>query len=168
MESHAGYSLSPKIEGGCNLPNPRSFLLWQHASSYMYYLKHQNVFSQLVHRHFTKWADSIGLVPSLQYLPYFQMGSNVVWQTMPFLGGCARALSLVRQSHVVPTPNIMPYDMPIWHNTVFCNHHSQTCYCPKLIRDGVCTWGIFLEDDSSQDCVAPTWKPIYNVTKPVP
>ena len=27
----------PKIEGGCCLPTPRSFLLWQHASSYVHF-----------------------------------------------------------------------------------------------------------------------------------
>ena len=127
-----------------------------------------NVFSQLVHGHFMRWADSIGLVPSFQYLPYLQMGSNVVWQTMPFLGGCVRALFLLQQSHVAPTPSLMPYDMPIWHNTIFRNQHRQSYFCPKLIRDGVHTWGAFLEDDSSQDHIAPTWKLICNVTKPGP
>ena len=30
-------------------------------------------------------------------LPYFQMGSNVIWNTMPYLGWCARAYTLVKK-----------------------------------------------------------------------
>ena len=156
----------PKIEGGCCLPTPRSFLLWQHASSYVHFLQHPEAFSSVVSNHFTRWADKIGLVPSMRFLPYFQMGSNVVWQTMPFLGGCARVLSLIRQPHMVPTPEVMPYDLPLWHSISFRNEHQQSYFCPRLIRDGVLTWGGFLEDDTSQALIAPSWRSIYNVPKP--
>ena len=86
---------------------------------------------------------------------------------MPFLGGCAHALSLLRQDHPAPTPCPMPYDMPLWHNLLFRNMHNQTYFCPRRIRDGVVTWGEFLEDDSSQSHVAPMWRPIYNVSAPM-
>ena len=102
----------------------------------------------------------------MRFLPYFQMGSNVVWQTMPFLGGCARALSWIRQPHMVPTPEIMPYDLPLWHSVLFRNEHQQSYFCPRLIRDGVLTWGGFLEDDTSQALIAPSYGSIYNVPKP--
>ena len=50
----------PKVEGGCCLPTPRSFLLWQHASSYVHFLQHPEAFSSVVSNHFTRWADKVG------------------------------------------------------------------------------------------------------------
>ena len=84
----------------------------------------------------------------------------------PLRGGCAHALSLPRQPHAVPTLCPMPYNMPLWHNVLFRNQHKQTYFCPRLIRDGGVSEGSFLEDDSSRDLVAPTWKPAYNVLTP--
>ena len=75
-------------------------------------------------------------------------------------------VALCLSTSLTPTTYVMPYDMPMWHNTLFRNQHSQPYYGPRLIRGGVLAWGNFLEDDPSQDCVTPTWKPIYNVTKP--
>ena len=48
-------------------------------------------------------------------LLYFQMGSNVIWKKMPYLGWCAKAFSLVNKKLALAEPNILSYDTPLWH-----------------------------------------------------
>jgi hypothetical protein len=68
-------------------------------------------------------------------------------------------LGRLRQSIVPAMPathSAHPLPHALQHAIVaqrsFRNTHKQTYFCPKLIRDGVVTWGGFLADDSSQCC----------------
>ena len=122
----------PKVKGGHNLPTPTSFLLWQHASSYVHFHKSLHVslsvqpFPRLGQKH---WSGTYTAIP-----PLLSNGVQRDWETMPSLGWCVSALSLLRQDHPAPTPYPMPYNMPLWHNLLFHNAHNQTYFCPRLIR----------------------------------
>ena len=96
-------------------------------------------------------------------LPFFQMDSNVVWRTMPYLAWSARAFSPTRQPILAFHDVMLSYDTPLWHNNCFRNQHAQTYFCPQLIKVGVLTLGQLLEDDSSFQQIAPTWRAVYQI-----
>ena len=66
-------------------------------------------------------------------LPYFQMGSNVIWNSMPYLGWSARAFSLVWKDLNFAQLDLLSYDTPLWHSTLFRDQHSLSYFGPRLI-----------------------------------
>ena len=94
-------------------------------------------------------------------LPYFQMGSNVIWKSMPYVGWCAGAFSLVKKDVALAEPDILSYDTLLWHSTLFRNSQRLSYFAPRLIRLGILTVGSLLEDDSLLALLVPTWLPIY-------
>ena len=51
---------------------------------------------KVVQSTFQPFAGDLGIQLVPASLPFFQMGSNVVWAKMPYLGWCACAFSLVK------------------------------------------------------------------------
>ena len=69
----------PKVEGGGTQSTHTQILCTVAACVVIHPLpqKPRNHFT-LVPNHFQGWAKSNGPIPTLQFLPYFQIGSNVV------------------------------------------------------------------------------------------
>ena len=110
---------------------------------------------------FPPFAKSPGMVVNPLTLPYFRMGSNAIWDTMPYLGWRARALSIVKQDFQFEEPDMLSFDSPLWHSTMFINKHKQSYFLPRLIRQGILTVGQLPEDDPLFALIAPPWLSIY-------
>ena len=151
----------PLGEGGMALPHPKHYLLWQFSTPFIHSVIRPHTFSGMVRQSFFSWAQSLGLVVTLDTLAHFSMGSNVVWNSLPYLGLSARAFTLVRHNLTPEGPPDLSYDTPLWHSCLFTNQHGHSYFCPQLIRCGILTVGQFLEDDSNYDLLAPTWAPVY-------
>ena len=70
----------------------------------------------------------------------------------------ARPQRLTADAH---STSWLSYDTPLWHNNYFRNQQAQTYFCPQLIQAGVLTVGQLLEDDSSFQLIATTWRGVY-------
>ena len=151
----------PLHKGGYNLAAPETFLYWQHASALVAYVKDPLSVPSILHTSFQPFAADLGIILSPASLPFFQLGPNVVKQTMPFLGWCARAFSLVKKDVHFEHPAQLPGDAPAWHSTFFLNEHCHTYFSPRLIRQGVLTIGQLLEQPTYFSMLAPTWEPVY-------
>jgi len=75
----------PRTLGGFALPLPKMFLLWQHATPFVHSIKSPSIFSKLTYKDFRVLAAQHGVPLQQEFLPFFQMGSNVIWSTMPYL-----------------------------------------------------------------------------------
>ena len=151
----------PQHKGGYNLAAPGTFLYWQHASALVAYVKDPLSVPSILHTSFQPFAADLGITLSPASLPFFQLGPNVVKQTMPFLGWCARAFSLVKKDVQFEHPAQLPGDAPAWHSTFFLNEHCHTYFSPRLIRQGVLTIGQLLEQPTYFSMLVPTWEPVY-------
>ena len=100
--SRRGYSLAP----------PETFLYWQHAFAFVAYLKDPLSVPKVL---------GLGILFLLASLPFFQIGSNVIKNNMPYLGWCARAFSLVKIDISIQKPALLSYDTPLWHSTLSLN-----------------------------------------------
>ena len=116
----------PLHKGGYNLAAPETFLYGQHASAFVAYVKDPLSVPSILHTSFQPFAVDLGFILSPTSLPFFQLGSNVVKQTMPFLGWCARTFSLVKKDVHFAHPAQLPRDAPAWHSTLFLNEHCHT------------------------------------------
>ena len=114
-----------------------------------------------VYQDFQDFADKHGFPISQEFLIFFKMGSNVTWDTMPYLAWSARALSIVWQGVPAPALDSLRYDTPLWHFCLFRNNHKLSYYSPALIRAGITTVGLLLEDDSSLTLIGPSWRDVY-------
>ena len=151
----------PLHKGGYNLAAPETFLYWQHALAFVACVKDPLSVPSILHTSFQPFAVDLGIVLSPTSLPFFQLGSNVVKQTMPFLGWCARAFSMVKKDVHFEHPAQLPRDAPAWHSTLFLNEHCHTYFPPRLIRQGILTIGQLLEQPTYLSMLAPTREPIY-------
>ena len=120
----------PRNEGGYSLPQPKTFLYWQHSTVFLQYVKDPLLLPAPVTASFKRFALLHGMLLRMAGLPFFQMGSNVVWRTMPYLAWSARAFSLVRQPILAYHDIMLSYDTPLWHNNCFRNQQAQTYFCP--------------------------------------
>ena len=151
----------PKQQGGYALPAPKEFLHWQFSTLFARFLNNSSLIPSTIVSGFQPFQIKHGIVLDTTSTFTFQMGSNVVWNTMPYLAWSARAFSLLKQ-HIPQAPlSMLAYDTPLWHHHAFCNQHNQTYYCPQLIRAGILTVGSLREDDSLFSRLAPSWQPIY-------
>ena len=98
----------PMHKGGYNLAAPETFLYWQHASTIVAYVKDPLSVPSILHTSFQPFAADRGIILSPTSLPFFQLGPNVVKRTMPFLGWCARAFSVVKKMCTSNTPPSCP------------------------------------------------------------
>ena len=103
---------------------------------------------KVLHTSYEPFARTLGILVTPTTLPYFQMGSNVIWNKMPHLGWSACAFSLVKHNIHFAEPEILSYDTPLWHSTLFLNQRCLDYFDPRLIRPGVLTVGQLLEDDT--------------------
>ena len=161
----------PKALGGFSLAQPRTFLLWQHSTPFVHSIRSPCNFSKFLYDDLRIFALKHGITLQQEFLPFFQMGSNVIWDTMPYLAWSARAFSMVKQGVPLATVAELSYDTPLWNSCLFRNDTQLTYFCPALIRLGITTVGALLEDDSNFDLIAPSWRPVYRdaiqrLTKP--
>ena len=75
-------------QGGINLPQRRTFLLWQHTSAFVSFVHQPEMFRGAVGEHFRTSAASHGVVVTPQMLPRFQMAVVPVGN-LPFLASSA-------------------------------------------------------------------------------
>ena len=150
----------PPSRGGYSLAPPETFLHWQHASAFVAYVNDPLSVPKVLHNTFQPFAQDLGILVSPASLPFFQIGSNVIKNNMPYLGWCARAFSLVKKDICFEEPALLSYDTPLWHSSLFVNDQRLSYFSPRLIRLGVLTVGQLLEDDSLFLQLAPTWEPI--------
>ena len=75
----------PRNEGGYPLPQPKTFLYRQHSTVFVQYVKDPLPLLASVTASFKRFALLHGMSLRKADLPFFQMGSNVVWRTMPYV-----------------------------------------------------------------------------------
>ena len=146
----------PVKEGGMSLPDPKPFLPWQLSTPFTHSVMRPHTISSVARQCFTTWSQSVGLLVDIGSLEYFHMGSNIVWDTLPYLGLTARAFTLARHNLTPQRPAVAAYDMPLWDNGLLTNQHGQTCYCPAPTRGCVTTVEAFFGDCNNDDLLAPT------------
>ena len=109
----------PLFRGGYSVAPPQGFLYWQHSTPFVKYVQDPRSMPEVLGASFQPFAQDLGMQISPSTLPYFQMGSNVIWNSMPYLGWSARAFSLVRKDLNFAQPDLLSYDTPLWHSTLF-------------------------------------------------
>ena len=129
----------PPPLGGNHLPQPRMYLLWQHATPFILSRVEPQGVPELSQKHFEAWAHHHDVSLDGRYLPWLQLGP-ILWKTYPFLGMSCKAFSLLRKKAPVATPRdeLIP-GMPLWHSVWFRDTHNNTYYSPAMIRKGVRT-----------------------------
>ena len=144
------------------MPQPRPYLLWQHASAFVSYVLAPDRFRGAVGEHFRKWASDHGVAVTSENLPWFQL-AVVPMASAPFLASSARAFSLLRQSF----PPVLPADCvscswPAWHTVAYRDQHGHAYYSPSLVRKGVLRLSQLRSLDSFPRCLPATWVPRYS------
>ena len=124
-------------KGGYQLIMPHVYLLWQHTHCFVRYVHQQVALPPIMVTAFQSWCQQVGFHPNPDDLFLLQVGM-VQWRSMPSLGLHAKSFSKVRKG----LPVIMPpgYDvssMPLWHNALLADVHSNTYYSARLALDGV-------------------------------
>ena len=94
-------AMPPKL-GGCHLPQPRTFLLWQHATPFVLSRQEPQRVPALSKHHLESWAKLYGISLDGRYLPWLQLGP-IPWITYPFLGTSCKAFPLLCKTAPVPT-----------------------------------------------------------------
>ena len=77
LSSRGGYSLAP----------PQVFVHRQHSTPFVKYMQDPRSLPEVPGVSFQPFAQDLGMQISPSTLPYFQMGSNVIWNNMPYLAG---------------------------------------------------------------------------------
>ena len=72
---------------------PKSFLMWQHASMFLQYIKEPATISNILAVPFKHWAQRYGVHCTSANLPFFSMGP-VPYSTMPTMAFAAKAYSI--------------------------------------------------------------------------
>ena len=78
----------------------------------MAYVKDPLSVPEVLHSSFQPFAQDLGILVSPASLPFFQIGSNVIKNNMPYLGWCARAFSLVKKDICFEEPALLSYNTP--------------------------------------------------------
>ena len=151
----------PRVKGGHSLAQPKPFLLWQHATPFAQCARSPSTFPKRLQDDLITFADRHGFPISLEFLPFFQMRSNVVWNTMPYLAWSARAFSIVCQGVPAPAIEGLSYDTPLWHSCLIKNEQNLSYFSPALIRAGITAVGSLPEDDANSALIAPSWREGY-------
>ena len=60
-------------------------------------------------------------------------------------------------------PELLSYDTPLWHTTLFHKQQKLSHFAPRLMRLGILTVGQLLEDDLLLLLLAPNRVPIYTL-----
>ena len=156
----------PPSLGGNNLPQPRPFLLWQHATPFLLSAQEPLSVPPVSRNHFEHWASTFGVPLDPIQLPWLQLGP-IPWKTMPFLGTACKAYLLLRKAAPmgVPTKELAPRLTP-WHSTLFRTTNSNTYYSPGLIRAGIQTIQQLMAMGGNLDFLPRTWAPVYKDVAP--
>ena len=108
-------AMPPKL-GGCGLPQPRMFLLWQHATPFIRSRQEPQRIPLMSKQHLDLWAHMYGVPLDGRYLPWLQLGP-IPWKTYPFLGTSYEAFSCSGKQHQSPAPE----------RTCWTTCHRGTC-----------------------------------------
>ena len=128
-----------KDQGGYALSSPKTFLQWHFSTLFVRFVSDFASIPKTDASDFQLFQNGHGIVFDSLSIFTFQMGSNVVWNTMPYLAWSARSFSLLKQDIPQSPPTMLAYDTPLWHHHAFRNEHRQTYFCPQLIRAGFLT-----------------------------
>ena len=145
------------------MPQPRTYLLWQHASAFVSYVLVPDRFRGAVGYHFRRWASDHGVAVTSEHLPWFQL-AVVPMASAPFLASSARAFSLLRQGFPPALPAAcVSCSWPAWHTVAYRDQHGHAYYSPSLVRKGVLRLSQLRSLGSFPQCLPPTWVPRYSV-----
>ena len=133
----------PRNEGGYSLPQPKTFLGWQHSAMFQQYVKDPLLLPASVTASLKRFALLHGMSLGMVDLPFFQMGSNVVKRNMRYLAWSARAFSLVRQPILAYHDIILSYDTPLWHNNCSATNMHKPISAPNSYEPGCSPWDGF-------------------------
>ena len=151
----------PPTAGGGHLPQPRTYLLWQHATPFVVSRNEPQKVPALSGQHMMEWTRAFGIELDGRFLPWLQLGP-IPWKTYPFLGTSCKAFSLLRKTAPIATPpdGIIP-DMPLWHSAWFRDTHNNTYFSPSTIRKGVMTVAQLSGMEGGCSHLPRTWEPVY-------
>ena len=93
----------PPALGGNHLPQPCTYLLWQHTTPFILSRVEPQGVPTLSRRHFEAWAHHHGVPLDGRYLQWLQLGP-IPWKTYPFLGMSCKAFSLLGKKAPVAAP----------------------------------------------------------------
>ena len=124
-------------KGGYRLAPLEAFLYWQHSTAFVNHVNSPLHVPKILSHSFQLFAKELGLCVNSTTPHTFQMGSDVIWNKMLFLGWSTRAFSLVKQCLCFAEPDLLAYHTVIWHSTFFRNQHNQSYLAPRLIKMGV-------------------------------
>ena len=102
----------PPNEGGYLLPQPRTYLLWQHATHFVLSRHTPPPVPNLSQLHFQQWTQRFGISATLDNLPWLQLGP-IPWATYPLLGTSCKAFSLLRKTAPAIRPNALQAPPPL-------------------------------------------------------
>ena len=129
----------PPTLGGNRLPEPPTFLLWQHATPFVLSKVEPQGVLALSRRHFETWAHHHGVALDGRYVSWLQLGP-IPWKTTPFWGTLCKAYCLLRKKAPVANPRVkLIPGMPLWRSIWFRDTHNNTYYSPAMIRKGIHT-----------------------------
>ena len=150
-----------KQQGGMSLPQPRTYLLWQHASAFVSHMRSPERFRGAAGDCFKRWGSDHGVVVTAEDLPWFQL-VVVPLANIPFLASSARAFSVLRQgfSAALP-PTCDSRTWPAWHTVSYGDEPGQAYFFPSLVRKGVTMLAHLRSRDSFPRCLPPAWLPRY-------
>ena len=91
------------------------------------------------------------------FLPYFHMGSNVVWSTMP---GVHVRIPWSDRVYLHCPWTVLLMASPFGTSCRFRNDQKPSNYSPALIQVGILTVGHLLEADTNLDPMGLSWKSV--------
>ena len=106
----------PKDQGGYTLPAPNTFLQWQFSTLFVQFFDDSNSIPIIVTNDFQPFQAKHGIVFDSPSMFTFQMGSNVVWNTIPYLAQSACSFTLLKQDIPQSPTTMLGYDTPLWHS----------------------------------------------------
>mmetsp|Transcript_12980 Transcript_12980/g.23327 ORF Transcript_12980/g.23327 Transcript_12980/m.23327 type:complete len:216 (-) Transcript_12980:124-771(-) len=111
----------PRTLSGFSFAQPKIFLFWQHATPFVHSIKSPSKFPKLTYNHFCVFAAQHCIPLQQEFLPFFQMGNNVIWSTMSYLPWSTQAFSMVKQGVSIAKITELSYDTPLWNSGLFRN-----------------------------------------------
>ena len=127
--------------GGFSLISPRNFLLFHHGTLFLHYLRKPHHFAVRAVQAFELWCDSVDLNLSVTHLPTLQM-AVVQWSVLNISGLSCKAYSQLRSClSVALNEHMIVGDIPLFHNIMFGNEHSQTYFSKKFVLEDLTTVG---------------------------
>ena len=127
----------------------------------MYYVKDLLCLPKVLHTGFEPFAKSLGIIVNSTTWPFFFKWAQTSFGMRCRTWARVSAFLLVKRDIQFSTPDILSYDTPLWHSTLFLNQHRHNYFARRLICIGVVVVGQLFEDDDFFPQIAPTWEPIY-------